>query len=156
MPAGLENITIQRMTQDDIEEIARLEKLCFSDPWVEQSFREELKHRFSLPLVVKSGQTILGYMCLWHIDDQMEIANFAVSPDFRGRGIGRQMMAEVLREADQRGCTSLILSVRESNLPAIRLYTSHGFVEIHRRKGYYREPAEDAIIMVKKLPTKRW
>jgi ribosomal-protein-alanine N-acetyltransferase len=155
MPAGPENITIQRMTEEDIEEIARLEKLCFSDPWVKENFREELRHRFSVPLVVKSGPTIIGYMCLWHIDDQIEIANFAVSPDFRGRGVGRRMMAEVLREADQRGCTNLILSVRESNLPAIGLYTSHGFVEIHRRKGYYREPAEDAIIMVKKLPTSR-
>ena len=155
MLAGLENITIQRMTRDDIEEIARLEKLCFSDPWVKESFREELKHRFSVPLVVKSGPTIAGYMCLWHIDDQMEIANFAVSPDFRGRGIGRKMMEEVLRVAEERSCTNLILSVRESNLPAIRLYTSHGFVEIHRRKGYYREPAEDAIIMAKKLPTSR-
>jgi ribosomal-protein-alanine N-acetyltransferase len=155
MLTGLENITIQRMTQDDIEEVARLETLCFSDPWAEESFREELRHRFSVPLVVRSGPTIIGYMCLWHIDDQMEIADFAVSPDFRRRGIGRKMMEKVLREAEERGCTNLILSVRESNLPAVRLYTSHGFVEIHRRKGYYREPAEDAIIMVKKLPASR-
>ncbi|UCB52320.1 MAG: ribosomal protein S18-alanine N-acetyltransferase [Candidatus Zixiibacteriota bacterium] len=151
MLAGLENISIQRMTQDDIEEIARLEKLCFSDPWAKQNFQEELKHRFSVPLVVKSGQTVLGYMCLWHIEDQMEIANFAVSPDFRGRGIGKKMMEKVLWEAEERGCTNLILSVRESNLPAIGLYTDHGFEEVHRRRGYYRDPAEDAIIMVKKL-----
>ena len=155
MSAGPENITIQRMTQDDIEETARLEKLCFSDPWAKENFREELKHRFSIPLVVRSGQTIIGYMCLWHIEDQMEIANFAVSPDFRRRGIGREMMEKVLWEANERGCTSLILSVRESNLPAIGLYTSHGFVERHRRKGYYREPDEDAIVMVKKLPVSR-
>ena len=151
MLAGLENITIQRMTRDDIEEIARLEKLSFSDPWAKENFREELRHRFSVPLVVKSGQTIIGYMCLWHIQDQMEIANFAVSPDFRRRGIGREMMERVLWEAGERGCRNLILSVREANRPAIRLYSSHGFVETHRRKDYYREPDEDAIVMVKRL-----
>jgi ribosomal-protein-alanine N-acetyltransferase len=151
MLVGLENITIQRMTQDDIEEIARLERLCFSDPWAKENFREELRRRVSVPLVVKSGQTIIGYMCLWHIEDQMEIANFAVSPDFRERGVGRKMMEKVLWEAKERGCTNLILSVRESNLSAIRLYTSDGFVEVRRRRGYYREPSEDAIIMVKKL-----
>jgi len=155
MPAGLENITIQRMTRDDIEEIARLERLCFSDPWAKENFRDELRHRFSVPLVVRSGPTIIGYMCLWHLQDQMEIANFAVSPDFRGRGIGRKMMERVLWEAKEMGCTNLTLSVRESNLPAIRLYTSHGFVEMRRRQGYYREPDEDAIVMVKKLPAGR-
>jgi ribosomal-protein-alanine N-acetyltransferase len=152
MPDGLENITIQRMTRDDIEEIARLERLCFSDPWAKENFREELNHRFSVPLVVKSGQTIIGYICLWRIEDEMEIANFAVSPEFRRRGIGRKMMERVLWEAGERGVTGLILSVRESNLPAIELYTSYGFVEVYRRKKYYRQPAEDAVIMMKKLP----
>lgn len=151
MLAGLENITIQRMTQDDIEEIARLEKSSFSDPWAKENFREELKHRFSIPLVVRSGQTIIGYICLWHIEDQMEIANFAVSPDFRRRGIGREMMERVLWEAGERGCRNLILSVRESNRPAIELYTSCGFEEAYRKRNYYRQPAEDAVIMVKKL-----
>jgi ribosomal-protein-alanine N-acetyltransferase len=151
MSAGIEDITIQRMAEDDIEEIARLEKSCFSDPWSKENFRQELKHRFSVPLVVKSGQTIVGYMCLWHIDGQMEIANFAVSPDFRRRGIGRKMMRRVLWEAGERSCTNLILSVRESNLCAVRLYTSFGFVEVYRRSKYYRQPIEDAIIMVKKL-----
>ena len=155
MPAGLENITIQRMTRDDIEEIARLERLCFSDPWAEENFRDELRHRFSVPLVVKSGPTIVGYMCLWLVEDKMEIANFAVSPEFRRRGIGGKMMEKVLREAKERGCTNLILSVRESNLPAIGLYASQGFVEIHRREGYYRDPAEDAIVMAKKLRASR-
>ena len=151
MLAGLENITIQRMTQDDIEEIARLEKSSFSDPWAKENFREELKHRFSIPLVVRSGQTIIGYICLWHIEDQMEIANFAVSPDLRRRGIGREMMERVLWEAGERGCRNLILSVRESNRPAIELYTSCGFEEAYRKRNYYRQPAEDAVIMVKKL-----
>ncbi len=147
----VEHVTIQRMSEDDVYEIARLERLCFSDPWSKRSFDEELKHRFSIPLVVKSGTKVIGYTCLWHIDGQMEIANFAVSPEFRRKGIGRMMMERVLSEAKKRGCTSVMLSVRESNLSALNLYAKSGFVEVDRRKNYYRLPTEDAIIMVKNL-----
>jgi ribosomal-protein-alanine N-acetyltransferase len=151
MLAEVDHITIERMGEEDLDEVARIEKLCFSDPWPEICFKEELKHRFSLPLVVKSGTEIIGYTCLWHLDPQMEIANFAVSPHYRSKGIGRRMMERVILEARSRGCRNLILSVRESNLAAINLYASFGFAEIHRRRGYYRFPAEDAIIMMKNL-----
>ena len=145
----VDRITIQRMSSDDLDEVVRLEKLCFSDPWSKQSFQEDLEHQFSIPLVVRFDQRIVGYTCLWCVDEQMEIANFAVSPEFRRKGIGRMMMEEVFSEAMKRGCTSVILSVRETNLPAINLYRGFGFVEAGKRKRYYRFPSEDAIIMVK-------
>ncbi len=147
----VEHITIQRMTEDDLEEVARLEKLCFSDPWSKRSFQGELKHRFSIPLVVKSGTRVIGYTCLWHIDDQMEIANFTISPEFRRKGIGKIMMERVLLEARKRGCFSVMLSVRESNVAALNLYAKAGFVEVERRKNYYRLPTEDAIIMFRNV-----
>jgi len=147
----VEHITIERMSENDLEEVARLERLCFSDPWSRRSFEEELKHRFSIPLVVKSGTKVIGYACLWHIDDQMEIANFAVSPEFRRKGIGKMTMERVLAEAERRGCLSVMLSVRESNEAALNLYAKSGFVEVERRKNYYRVPTEDAIIMAKNL-----
>lgn len=147
----LDQITIQRMTSDDLEEIARLEKLCFSDPWNKKSFEEELVHQFAIPLVVKVNQRVVGYTCLWHVDEQMEIANFAVSPEFRRKGIGRMLMERVLFEAREKGCTSVMLSVRESNVAAINLYTEFGFEVVGKRKRYYRFPIEDAIIMVKNL-----
>lgn len=147
----VEHLTIERMSQKDVEEVARLERLCFSDPWSNRSFQEELRNRFSVPLVVKSGSKIIGYICLWHIYDQMEIANFAVSPEFRKKGIGRMMMERVLWEAKRRGCASVVLSVRESNLTAINLYAKSGFVEVERRRNYYRLPTEDAIIMMKDI-----
>jgi ribosomal-protein-alanine N-acetyltransferase len=147
----LDQITIQRMTSDDLEEIAQLEKLCFSDPWNKKSFEEELVHQFTIPLVVKVNQRVVGYTCLWQVDEQMEIANFAVSPEFRRKGIGRMLMERVLFEAREKGCTSVILSVRESNVVAINLYTEFGFEVVGKRKRYYRLPIEDAIIMVKNL-----
>jgi ribosomal-protein-alanine N-acetyltransferase len=147
----LDQITVQRMTPEDLDEVARLEKICFSDPWNRKCFEEELEHQFCMPLVVRWDHQIVGYACLWHVDEQMEIANFAVSPEFRRRGIGRRLMEEVLLESREKGCTSVILSVRESNLSAKNLYEEFGYVEVGRRKRYYRYPAEDAVIMVKEL-----
>ena len=145
----VEGVIIQRMSQQDIEEIARLERLSFSDPWSKKSFEEELKSRFSIPLVVKSGTRVVGYACLWHVYDQMEIANIAVSPEFRGKGIGSMIMRRVLEEAREQGCRSVILSVRESNKAAISLYERFGFVVLEKKRRYYRFPVEDGVIMTK-------
>ncbi len=147
----VDRITIQRMSLDDLDEVARLEKLCFSDPWTKQSFQEDLEHQFSISLVVRFDQRIIGYTCLWCVDEQMEIANIAVSPEFRRKGIGRMLIETIISESIKRGCHSAHLSVRESNLPALNLYKEFGFVEAGRRKRYYRLPVEDAIIMVKNL-----
>jgi ribosomal-protein-alanine N-acetyltransferase len=149
MSTKVETITIHRMSEGDLDQVAQLEKLCFSDPWSRKSFEHELTNRFSIPLVAKSGDRIFGYSCLWHVYEQMEIADIAVSPEFRRRGIAGMMIRWILKEATQRGCLNVILSVRESNLPAIRLYRRFGFVELDRRKRYYRLPDEDAIIMIK-------
>ncbi|MGB8656769.1 MAG: ribosomal protein S18-alanine N-acetyltransferase [Candidatus Zixiibacteriota bacterium] len=147
----IDRIIIRGLTPADLEEIAALEKSCFSDPWSKENFQEELQHQFTIPLVVEADQKIVGYACLWNVDGQMEIANFAVALDYRRKGIGRMMMERVILESVNRGCSSVILSVRESNLSARNLYHEFGFAEISRRKRYYRLPVEDAIIMVKNL-----
>jgi ribosomal-protein-alanine N-acetyltransferase len=146
-----DQITIRRMTREDLDEVARLEKICFSDPWSRKCFEEELEQQFCMPLVIMRDGRIVGYASLWHVEEQMEIANFAVSPEHRRRGIGRRLMQEVLLESKEKGCTSVVLSVRESNLPAENLYREFGFKEVGRRKRYYRYPVEDAVIMVKEL-----
>jgi ribosomal-protein-alanine N-acetyltransferase len=149
MSTKVEHLTIQRMSREDVDQVARLEKLSFSDPWSKSSFEHELTNRFSIPLVVKSGSAVVGYCCLWHVYEQMEIATIATAPEFRGKGIGGMMIRWILDEAASRGCSSVVLSVRESNLTAIRLYRRFGFVQMDRRKRYYRLPEEDAIIMIK-------
>jgi ribosomal-protein-alanine N-acetyltransferase len=147
----VDEIVIQKMDEEDLEEVVRLEKICFPDPWNKEAFREELRLKLAIPLVVKLGEKVVGYTCLWHLDAQLEVANFAVSPDHRKKGIGERIMKRILWEAKERGCKSIILSVRESNLPAIKLYTKFGFVEVGRRKKYYRLPTEDALTMHKIL-----
>jgi ribosomal-protein-alanine N-acetyltransferase len=149
MSTKVERFTIERMGPEDVDQVARLERVSFSDPWSKSSFQHELTNRFSIPLVVKSGSTVVGYCCLWHVYEQMEIATIAVAPEFRGKGLGGMMMRWILEEAARQGCSSVVLSVRESNLTAIRLYRRFGFAELDRRKRYYRLPEEDAIIMIK-------
>lgn len=151
MSPEVEDITIQRMGQEDVDEVARLERLSFSDPWSKSSFEHELNNRFSIPLVAKSGTEIVGYCCLWHTYEQMEIATIAVAPHFRRKGIGSSMMKRILQEAERRGCSSVILSVRVSNKAAVGLYRKFGFTELERRKRYYRSPEEDAIVMIKPI-----
>jgi ribosomal-protein-alanine N-acetyltransferase len=147
----VDKIVIQRMSKEDVEDVARLEKICFSDPWSKETFIEELQLKLAIPLVVKLKEKVVGYTCLWHLDDQMEVANFAVSPAYRSKGIGEKLMKRILLEAKERTCKSIVLSVRESNKAAINLYSKFGFVEVGRRRKYYRLPTEDALTMVKTL-----
>ncbi len=147
----LDQIVIQKMSRADVDQVVRLEEICFSDPWSKDMFLDELRLKLAIPLVVKLKEKVVGYTCLWHLDDQMEVANFAVSPDHRRRGVGQTIIKRILWEAKQRGCKSIVLSVRESNKAAFNLYTKFGFVEAGRRKGYYRSPPEDALAMLKTL-----
>jgi ribosomal-protein-alanine N-acetyltransferase len=147
----VDRIVIQRMSKEDIDQVAGLEKTCFSDPWNQQAFTEELRLELAIPLVARLGSKVVGYTCLWHLVDQLEVANFAVSPDHRSEGIGEKLMKRVLLEAKKKSCRSVVLSVRESNQAAIRLYVKFGFVEVGRRKKYYRLPTEDALTMLKTL-----
>jgi len=147
----VDNLVIQKMSKEDVDQVAGLEKICFSDPWSKETFLEELKLKLAIPLVVKLEEKVVGYTCLWHLDDQLEVANFAVSPDHRKKGVGEKLMKRILVEAKERGCKSIVLSVRESNQGAVNLYTKFGFVEVGRRKKYYRLPTEDALTMVKTL-----
>ena len=145
------DLVIQKMSKEDVDQVAGLEKICFSDPWSKETFMEELQLKLAIPLVVKLEEKVVGYTCLWHLDDQLEVANFAVSPDHRKKGVGEKLMKRILVEAKERGCKSVVLSVRESNQGAVNLYTKFGFVEVGRRKKYYRLPTEDALTMVKTL-----
>jgi ribosomal-protein-alanine N-acetyltransferase len=147
----VDRIVIQRMSKEDINQVARLEQICFSDPWSKETFTEELQLGLAIPLVAKLKEVVVGYTCLWHLVDQLEVANFAVSPDHRSKGIAEKLMTGILSEAREKGCKSIILSVRESNQAAINLYVKFGFVEVGRRKKYYRLPIEDALTMLKTL-----
>ena len=136
----------------DLPRISEIERLCFSDPWSPHSFRALFgDHRVSFIVAVASGQ-VVGYVVAWFIRTEGEIANLAVAPEARGQHVGSGLLDSAIAAARERRVAALYLEVRDSNGPARRLYASRGFVEVGRRRGYYRRPVEDALVMRLDVP----
>jgi ribosomal-protein-alanine N-acetyltransferase len=135
--------------EHDLREVVRIEKLCFADPWTEESFRRLLAGEPAIFLVAVTppDSAIAGYAIAFSIDEDAEVLNVAVEPSFRGKGLAGQMLDAVLIELRARGVRTAFLEVRESNRAARALYGSRGFTEIGRRHRYYRRPVEDALVM---------
>jgi ribosomal-protein-alanine N-acetyltransferase len=143
---------VERVTPADIPAIAEIERSSFSDPWSEQSFAELLAHSRMYFGCVREGSDCaaaraVGYVVAWFAGGQGEIANLAVDPLARGRGLGAALLDAALDEARRHRAEEVFLEVRCSNSRARQLYESRGFVEVGRRRRYYRRPVEDAIIL---------
>ena len=136
----------------DLASVAVIERTAFSDPWSLRSFREALDSGSVYFACARSDAgSVLGYVVAWFVADQGEIANIAVAPDQRGRGVGRALLDAALGEAAARGIAAVFLEVRDSNQRARELYASRGFEEVGRRRRYYRRPVEDAIVLRRTL-----
>lgn len=137
----------------DLTEITGIERASFADPWTEESFRRLIGVKPAIFLVAESGPegAVAGYVAGFSIGEDGEILNVAVGAPFRGRGLAGQMLDAVLIELAARGVRSAFLEVRESNEAARVLYASRGFAEIGRRRGYYRRPVEDALVLRRAL-----
>ena len=140
---------IMNMTDAHVAPIAELEKLCFSDPWSENSVASELKNPLALWLVAMEGDRLAGYIGSQSVEGEADVMNVAVHPDFRRRGIAEQLCNTLVSQLYQNQIHCLTLEVRASNVPAIHLYQKMGFVLVGRRPNYYRHPKEDALIMRK-------
>ena len=138
-----------------LPEVAAIEQACFSDPWSEASFRQALDNRtvFFRVATDGAGGLVVGYVVAWFAGGEGEIANVAVAPHARGRGIGGLLLDAAVRAAVECGAEALYLDVRESNARARALYASRGFVEVGRRRRYYRRPSEDAIVLRRAIGT---
>ena len=130
-----------------VAQVAALEKLCFSDPWSENSVASELQNDLSLWIVALEGEKVIGYVGSQTVCGETDMMNIAVHPDHRRSGVARSLIQVLIRELKNRGSSSLTLEVRASNAPAIGLYKKLGFVQVGVRKNYYRNPREDALIM---------
>ena len=137
---------IRRMTIEDIQAVVEIEKKCFSLPWSEKSFEDSISREDTIFLVCEEG-SITGYIGMYISFDEASITNVAVSPEFRKRGYGEQLVAEAKLTAKEANAESIFLEVRVSNEPAISLYKKMGFEELGIRKKFYEHPVEDAIIM---------
>ena len=142
---------IRKMQPDDVIAIAELEKVCFSDPWSENSIASELDNRLSYWLVAEIDGKVAGYVGSQSVLDGADMMNLAVAPAYRRQGIGQALVTALTDYLQQKGIIVLLLEVRASNDPAIALYQSLGFQQIGRRPNYYHHPREDALIMRKEL-----
>ena len=131
--------------------IAELEKLCFSDPWSENSIAYELTSRLSYWLVAEEDGDVLGYIGSQSVLGESDMMNVAVHPDHRRKGIAEALILALSEELKQRNNTCLTLEVRASNTPAITLYEKLDFQQVGRRPNYYLNPKEDALILRKAL-----
>lgn len=152
-------LCLRAAVETDVDAVARIESIAFSDPWSRSAFASLLGQRHVLFLVADAcaGATsrdaagargdLAGYVIAWLAADEAEIANVAVAPTLRGRGVGARLLDAALSEVALRGAAAVYLEVRESNEPARRLYASRGFEEVGRRRNYYRRPQEDALVL---------
>lgn len=148
-----EGLTVRPAVGSDVPAICRLERICFSDPWSEVSLSHDLMENPAahyLTAVLPDGR-LIGYIAWWQVVGEAEIINLAVTPEWRGRQIGRIMLARMIDEAVRAGASCIHLEVRESNRPARRLYDQAGFRQTGIRAGYYADDHENAITMLKSL-----
>lgn len=136
------------MTGDHLDQVADIEKLCFSDPWSRRMLSEHLENECAATIVAQgSDGTVLGYAGLLAVLDEGYITNVAVRPERRRRGVASALLAALDRLGEERRLAFLTLEVRASNTAARALYQKHGYAEVGCRKNYYAHPREDAIIM---------
>ena len=138
---------------DDLPEVLAIDRVSFPIPWPERSYRYELTENRASTLLVAERETeigahmVAGYLGYWLITDEAHISTLAVHPEYRGLGIGRQLLQVGLQRARSSGARKATLEVRSGNAVAIGLYRRFGFEVVGRRSGYYRDNGEDALLM---------
>lgn len=128
-------------------ELAKVDAVCFTDPWSETSFREALAGEGYTFVALEEEGALIGYAGMLTVLDTADITNVAVLPAFRRQGLARRLLTALTAKAREQGVTRLQLEVRESNVAARTLYESLGFKADGKRKCYYRRPDEDAVLM---------
>ena len=141
----------RKMKLEDVPSIAKLEEICFSDPWSETSIKTELNNPLSYWLVADDNGIIAGYVGSQSVLDSADMMNIAIAPEYRRQGIGRKLIDNLIAHLQEQNVIALLLEVRVSNAAAISLYQKFGFEQVGRRPRYYHNPREDALIFRKGL-----
>ena len=154
------DIRIERMRPADLDAVLDIERASFPTPWSRQAFLHELeRNRVAVLWVARAGRsddagvpaTVVGYLCLWVVADEVHITNLAVDPGWRGEGIARLLLGTLLVHHRDTGARRAFLEVRPDNVEARRLYQGLGFREVGRRRGYYVDTGEDALLLEARL-----
>ena len=151
-PSG--GIVLRGMTLDDVPAVAAIDRRSFPLPWSENSFRSDLSSNPAAHLLVaehagNGGPRIAGYAGYWLVVDEAHLSTLAVETELRRRGIGERILRAAMEHAARQGAEMMTLEVRVSNEPARRLYEKLGFQVVGRRRHYYKDNLEDAILMTR-------
>ncbi|MBQ4091118.1 MAG: ribosomal protein S18-alanine N-acetyltransferase [Clostridia bacterium] len=138
----------ERLTAGHIVGAAKLEKLCFSQPWSEKSLELLTKEGIGVGFICSSEGNVCAYGGMMVAVDEGQITNIATHPDYRRRGYGRAVVEALIKYAKNNGLDSISLEVRESNTAAIALYERLGFRVEGKRRDFYTRPTESALVMI--------
>ena len=140
---------IREMTFEDIDRVCAIEEENFSpaEIWQDTGFAAHLFRNDTLYLVAEDEGTVQGYAGILMVPDEADITKISVSAAMQGKGIGTALLQDLCARAKEQGIRKIYLEVRESNLPALRVYEKAGFVRTGVRKAYYTAPTEDAVLM---------
>ena len=140
-------LTFRAMTTEDADAVAEIEEKSFAMPWKRDDFWREAQNELATYIVGELDGKIVAYAGAWVSFNQAEVMSVAVEPELRGQGIGTILFGELIQAVKARGATAITLEVRPSNAAAIKLYQSFGLRSVGRRRGYYLDNGEDALIM---------
>ena len=132
-----------------VPQVAAIERMCFSDPWSEESLATTASGEYGCGMVGLVDGAVVAYACMVSVLDEGEIVNVATHPDHRRHGYAREVLSALLELAREQGIVTLTLEVRVSNHGAQALYRSLGFEDVGTRRDFYTHPREDAIIMLR-------
>ncbi|HNQ63016.1 MAG TPA: ribosomal protein S18-alanine N-acetyltransferase [Syntrophorhabdaceae bacterium] len=138
---------IREMMENDLDKVLETERLSFISPWTKNMFRETYLSPITANFVININESIVGYIMLYSVEDEAHIMNLAIHPDYRRKGYGSNLVAHIIEYSTARDIYNFFLEVREGNVDAQRLYKRFGFEVIGKRKGYYMETKEDALVM---------
>ncbi len=141
-------VTVERMAPVHVGDVVSIEREVFPSPWSRASFERESLDEDAASWVALVDGRVVGYLVSWVVCDELHIGNIAVTPEERGHGVGRMLLAHALEQAARRGVVLATLEARESNIRAIRLYEHFAFRPVAIRKRYYADSGEDAIVMI--------
>ena len=145
-------IEILKMTTEHIKDVHKIEEDCFSIPWSEKAFYDEVtKNKMSIYIIAKEDNKIIGYGGMWHVINEGHITNIAVKKEYRQKGVGSKIVNALIDIAKEKEMIGITLEVRKSNLVAQDIYKKYGFIMEGIRKEYYDDNKEDAIVMWKHL-----
>jgi len=148
---SVDGVRIVPMRQAHLEALAEIEQLSFSKPWSFEALRAELGNETAHFFAAEARGSAIGYIGLHTVCGEGYIANIAVHPGYRRKGIARTLLEHVKEYARQNSLSFLTLEVRPGNEPAVALYRSEGFLEAGRRRDFYSNPREDALILTLKM-----